>query len=190
MPACLVVYAVGLLLKSDLDQLNSLCGLNCNLWLEMRLLEERVEIGAPLGVVWNALADFGTVSNWVPTMRVSRLVGTQSTGVGTRRAMRHAWGFRFEEEVTQWHEGKGYAFDVLRAPFPMQQVKETWVVGELQDHTVVETQVHYGMGLGPIGALLDWSLVRFIVRREMRAGLDGLRRFCETRANGTSGDRG
>ncbi|MGD8356612.1 MAG: SRPBCC family protein [Lysobacterales bacterium] len=148
----------------------------------MRLLEERMEIAAPSHVVWEVLADFGTVSSWVPSMRVSRLVGTQATGVGTRRAMRHAWGFRFEEEVTQWHESKGYAFDVLKAPFPMQQVKETWVIGEQRHRTVVETQVRYGMGLGPVGALIDWALVRFVVRREMRAGLDGLRRFCEQRA--------
>jgi ligand-binding SRPBCC domain-containing protein len=149
----------------------------------MRLLEERVDIGAPPTRVWEVLADFGTVSDWVPSMRTSSLVGALTTGVGTRRAMRHAWGFRFEEEVTQWHEGKGYAFDVLKAPFPMQQVKETWVVGEQHDRTVVETQVRYGMGLGPVGALLDWALVRFVVRWEMRAGLKGLRQFCEAQVS-------
>ncbi len=148
----------------------------------MRILEERVEINAPLATVWDLLADFGAVAAWAPYMRASHLVGESRSGVGMRRAMRHAWGFRFEEIVTQWHEGRGFAFDVLRAPFPMADVKETWVVSAEDGATIVATQVRYGMFLGPVGSLLDWLLVRFIVRREMRAGLRGLRQSAEDAA--------
>jgi len=148
----------------------------------MRLLNQRVEIGAPLDLVWDLLADFGGVSDWAPYMRASWLIGDIASGVGTSRGMRHAWGFRFVESVTQWHEGKGYSFDVLKAPFPMKDVKETWVVGHEDGRTVVETQVRYGMHLGPLGTLLDWGLVRYIVLREMRAGLGGLKRHAEERA--------
>ena len=151
----------------------------------MRLLEERVEIRAPADLVWSVLADFGSVDTWAPYMRKSRLIGDQQTGVGMRRGMRHAWGFRFEEVVTQWHEGKGFAFDVLKAPFPMKNVKEVWVLGPEDGHTVVETQVRYGTYLGPLGSLVDWLLVRFVVRREMRAGLLGLRQHTE-KAAGTA----
>ena len=35
------------------------------------------------------------------------------------------------------------------------------------------------MNLGLLGRLLDWQLVRFIVRREMKAGLRGLSRLLE-----------
>jgi len=149
----------------------------------MRLLEERVEIKAPAHLVWNVLADFGGVSDWAPYMRRSGLIGEQHSGVGMRRGMRHAWGFRFEEVVTQWHDGKGFAFDVLKAPFPMKDVKEVWVLAPENSHTAVETQVRYGTHLGLLGALADWLLVRFVVRREMRAGLRGLKEFTEQAAN-------
>lgn len=145
----------------------------------MRLLEERIEIEAPDGVVWGLLADFGDVARWAPYMRKSNLIGLQSSGVGMRRGMRHAWGFRFEEVVTQWHEGKGFAFDVLKAPYPMKTVKEVWVLGSENGRTVVETQVRYDAYLGPVGVFLDWLLVRFVVRREMRAGLRGLKECAE-----------
>ena len=145
----------------------------------MRLLGERIEIEAPDEVVWGLLANFGDVANWAPFMRTSHLIGPQSSGVGTRRAMRHAWGFRFEEVVTQWHEGKGFAFDVLKAPYPMKSVKEVWVLGSENGRTVVETQVRYDVHLGRIGAAVDWLLVRFVVRREMRAGLRGLKECAE-----------
>jgi hypothetical protein len=71
---------------------------------------------------------------------------------------------------------------VLKAPFPMRDVKEVWVLAPENGHTAVETQVRYGTHLGPIGALVDWLLVRFVVRREMRAGLGGLKEYTERAA--------
>jgi len=145
----------------------------------MRALTERIEIDATQQAVWAVLADFSGVSDWAPYMKTSHLIGATKSGVGTRRGMRHAWGFQFEEAVTQWHDGKGYSFDVLKAPFPMRDVKETWVAGRENGYSTVVTRVHYGMKLGPIGTLIDWLLVRFVVRREMRAGLRGLKQHLE-----------
>jgi hypothetical protein len=44
----------------------------------------------------------------------------------------------------------------------------------------VTTRVQYEMKLGPLGLLLDWMLVRFVVKREMRAGLRGLKLYVES----------
>ena len=145
----------------------------------MRILSEQVVIEAPHADVWAVLADFGGVAAWAPYMRNSHLIGEQAVGVGTRRGMRHAWGFLFEEAVTGWVEGKGYSFDVFRAPYPMKNVKESWEAVPGSDVSTVITRVTYEMHLGPLGRLLDWALVRFIVRREMRAGLDGLKHHVE-----------
>ena len=145
----------------------------------MRSLTETVQINAPSGIVWEALADFGGVADWAPYMRQSHLIGEFETGIGTRRGMRHAWGFRFEELVTEWNEGDGYSFDVFRAPYPMKDVHESWVTGHDNGFSTVTTQVNYGMKLSFIGATLDWLLVRFVVRREMRAGLRGLKQYLE-----------
>ena len=148
----------------------------------MRLLKERVEILAPADQVWKVLAEFGDVAKWAPYMRKSNLVGELRSGIGMRRSMRHAWGFRFEEVVTQWHEDTGFAFDVLKAPFPMKDVKEVWALAAEDGHTSVETQVRYNTHLGLAGDLVDWLLVRFVVRREMRAGLRGLKQYAERQA--------
>lgn len=148
----------------------------------MRKLSESVKIAAPRALVWEALADFGDVAAWAPYMRISHLVGSQETGVGTRRAMQHELGFRFEELVTEWREGSGFTFDVLKAPWPMKDVKESWNCHGDNGFTTVNTQVTYGMRLGPLGAAADWLLVRLIVRREMRSGLRGLKEYVERRA--------
>jgi ligand-binding SRPBCC domain-containing protein len=140
----------------------------------MRKLEQRIETRAPQQAVWEVLADFGGVEKWAPGMRRSNLLGDQDSGVGTRRVMRHRWGFRIEELVTEWSEGEAYAFELLQAPFPMTNVYETWDLASEDGQTTIVTTVSYEMSLGVIGTLLDYFLVRFLVAREMRAGLRAL----------------
>ena len=148
----------------------------------MRILTDSVVIQAPIENVWAALADFGDVAAWAPYMRVSHLLGDQATGVGTRRAMQHELGFRFEERVTEWTEGEGIAFDVRKAPWPMTKVAESWRIEAVDNGVQVTTRVEYDMKLGPAGRLLDAALVRFIVLREMRSGVLGLKAHVEHRA--------
>lgn len=147
--------------------------------LAMRTLEESIKIKAPAATIWTALSDFGDVAAWAPYMRISHFVGDQESGVGTRRAMQHELGFRFEERVTAWFEGEGYDFDVLKAPWPMSRVRESWRMKKRDTHVEVATRVHYDMKLGLLGTLLDWLLVRFIVQREMRSGVRGLKEYVE-----------
>jgi hypothetical protein len=149
----------------------------------MRALTEKIGIKALPHVVWEVLEDFGGVSKWAPYMRRSSLVGNQQNGVGASRFMRHAWGFSFEETVTEWTDNHGFSFDVHRAPFPMKDVHETWVTGQNKGLSIVTTRVTYGMRLGFLGSLVDWVLVRFVVRREMRAGLLGLKKYVERKSN-------
>ena len=138
--------------------------------------------------VWTALADFGDVAAWAPYMRISHIVGSRETGVGTRRAMQHELGFRFEELVTSWTEGEGFEFDVLKAPWPMTEVSESWRLDGDGGSVRVTTTVRYAMKLGPLGALLDTLLVRFVVKREMRSGVRGLKEYLErTASNGGGG---
>lgn len=145
----------------------------------MRTLIQSTKIKARPETVWAALADFGDVAAWAPYMRVSHLLGKQASGVGTRRAMQHELGFRFEEEVTAWREGEGYDFDVHRAPWPMKNVKETWTMSVEGNGVLVTTRVDYEMAFGPMGTLLDALLVRFVVMREMRSGVRGLKAYVE-----------
>jgi len=145
----------------------------------MRQVKEAIDIGASVDVVWSILENFGSVAAWAPYMRDSALIGNQKTGIGTRRKLRHSWGFRLEEKVTGWEIGRGFAFDVIKAPYPMKGVRETWSIEHGNGLTTVASTVEYAMGLGWIGSVLDASLVQYIVRREMRSGLRGLKALAE-----------
>lgn len=147
----------------------------------MPRLEERIGILGGPEDVWNVLRDFRGVDKWAPYVRDSTLVGEREAGVGSRRMLRHAWGFRLEESVVGWSEGRGYAFEVVRVPYPMRNVREAWAVDASNPHVTVTTSVEYDMHLGPLGRFLDRLLVHHLIRREMRGGLRGLKRYVESR---------
>ena len=143
----------------------------------MHKLEQEIVAGVSPEAVWKVLEQFGSVDQWAPGMHSSSLSGEQTSGVGTRRVMRHRWGFRIEEEVTRWADGQGMSFVLTKAPFPMKNVHETWDIEEQNGVTRIVTTVTYEMGMGVLGVLLDQLLVRFVVKREIRNGLKALIAF-------------
>jgi hypothetical protein len=145
----------------------------------MRKLVDRIVIEVPKQAVWDVMADFGSTAPWAPGMRQSSLKGEKKTGVGTQRVLQHVWGFRIEEIVTEWVDGAGYSFELVKAPYPMRDVCETWVLRSDGDHALLTIAVSYGMRLGLMGGLLDDLLVKFLVAREIRRGMFGLKHFIE-----------
>ena len=141
----------------------------------MRKLEAKIGIKASKQAVWDVMADFGNAADWAPGMRRAGLWGKVKTGVGMHRIMQHKWGFIIEEVVTHWTEGAGYSFRLEKAPFPMCDACETWVLNDDGHDAVLNITVSYSMRLGFIGALLDAVLVRFVVAREMRLGICGIK---------------
>lgn len=145
----------------------------------MRKLEAKIGIKASKQAVWDVMADFGNAADWAPGMRRAGLWGNVKTGVGMHRIMQHKWGFIIEEVVTHWTEGAGYSFRLEKAPFPMCDASETWVLNDDGHDAVLNITVSYSMRLGFIGALLDAVLVRFVVAREMRLGICGIKHHVE-----------
>ena len=146
----------------------------------MRTLENRIQINASHAVVWGILGDFSGVATWAPPLRNSAPVGDVEAGAGAYRVMRHFWGFRLEETVVEWDEGNGFRFDVVKVPFPLRDVRESWHLADGEGQVQVTTRVEYDMYLGPLGAALDAAFVSRLVRREMKAGRHGLQRSAET----------
>ena len=145
----------------------------------MRKLEYRIVIETSKQNVWDVMADFGCAAPWAPGMRQSSLKGEKKTGVGTRRVLQHVWGFRIEEIITEWVDGSGYSFKLTKAPFPMRDVHETWILRSDDIQALLTITVSYGMRLGLVGVLLDTVLVRFLVAREIRLGICGLKHYVE-----------
>lgn len=146
-----------------------------------RTIENSAFIAQPPCRVWAVLADFGGVAKWAPRMKGSRITSENAYGVGTRRVMRHVWGFRIVETVTHWDEGSGFTFRLDRAPAPLRGVVESWCIEQEGAGTRVRTRVSYGTGWAVLGRWVDRWLVRFLVEREMASSLRSLCHFADYR---------
>lgn len=136
---------------------------------------ERVAIERRRDDVWEVLADFANVAEWAPFLTQSRVITEGDVGIGSRRLIRHRWGFRLYETVNEWEEGEHMAYAVRGAPYPIEGLRESWRIAGNGNGTVVTTRVGYRVRLGSAGALLDRIVIRPMMRRTMRHGLEALK---------------
>jgi hypothetical protein len=144
-----------------------------------RTKEEHIDVHATAKAAWETLSDFASVDLWAPGLWAAALLGEQRHGVGARRKLRHSLGFRIEEVVTEWNEGQGYGFDLVRAPFPMRDVQEKIWIEPNGAGVRIHSTVTYGMKLGFVGVWLDHGVVSPLVSRQMRRSLAGLKQLLE-----------
>ncbi len=81
--------------------------------------------------------------------------------------------------VTEWDEGSGLSFALVRAPFPMKNARENMHIEQRGSMVRIHSKVTYGMQLGLLGAWLDRLLVSRLVSRDMRNSLAGLKELLE-----------
>ena len=146
----------------------------------MSKLTRQVLIKASKERVWEILADFGTVSNWAPTISESHITTEATRGVGAERACEHAKMGHIEERIVAWDEGSSLSYDVISGlPFPMKSLNNVWSVSDADDGAVVTLTMDFRMGLGPLGAL-PALMARPMMRKEMGVSLAGLKHHVET----------
>lgn len=137
--------------------------------------------------VWEVLSDFGGISTSAPHLKGSRLLTEGEPDVGAMRHCDFAMGGRTTEEtVSRWVEGQGYSVDIKASgsPLPMKNASADFDISEKDGVTVLKGAMHYEMGMGPLGGLLEmisakrftpmWSdmLAGFKERAETGAEID------------------
>ena len=140
----------------------------------------QVRIDASKELVWDALADFGGVSKWAPTLTSSRSLTEANGGVGAERTCEHMKMGRLEERVTGWEDGRRLVYDVTKGlPFPMQSLTNDWSIGTSAGSTIVTLEQTFEVKLGLLGSLLV-PVIRKQMGKEMTVTLAGLKHHIET----------
>ena len=105
--------------------------------------EARVDL--PRDVVWRAFTDASTWNEWWPGVRSAGYGSEPPFGVGTIREA-DVGGFRMEETVLAWDEGRRFAYRIDRsnAPIAKAQLEAT----ELEDDGT-GTRVRWTLALEP-----------------------------------------
>jgi hypothetical protein len=143
---------------------------------------EQVRIARSAGDVWTVLSDFGNVADWAPFVVRSFRTTDGDLGVGSRRFLRHRWGFTLDEAVTRWEEDRCFSYRVFGAPYPLRELHEVWSISPNGRGVVLTTQMTYEVHLGALGRLVDRLVVRRLLRRAIRIGHRGLKEHIEGRA--------
>jgi uncharacterized protein YndB with AHSA1/START domain len=148
----------------------------------MQRLERELVIAAPRLMVWEALSEMKTVSEWNPSIDDVECLSDQISGLGARRrCFTHPTGW-MTESVTEWEEGTRVVFSVDDAP-PLKNGAAVFDLSDEMDATRVDARFDYEVKLGPLGPVID----RLIVHRQLlsawQRGLDGLREYTERQQN-------
>lgn len=117
--------------------------------------------------VWDVLKDFGSVSDWAPTVSESHYLTAQTDGVGTGRHC-HVVGFgNIQEHVTDWHKGKGFAYSVT-ALGPLAASSSSWWLTRIDDQTTkLEVVFSYDIRFGLFGKILH----KLVMRKKLEQSL-------------------
>ncbi len=119
-----------------------------------------VTINTPASVVWDALKEFGTVSDWAPTVSESHYITALTEGVGTGRHCKVVGFGDIEEYITDWHEGKGFAYSVS-ALGPFAKSNSSWWLTRIDDQTTkLEVVFSYNIRFGLFGKILHKLMMR------------------------------
>jgi carbon monoxide dehydrogenase subunit G len=149
----------------------------------MTTITREVWVDAPKDKVWTALADFGNISIFNPTVPNSYLTSEQTDGVGTtRHCDLNVAGASVEERIVQWQDGKMMQIEIYagkKTP-PFKTALASISVKEEKGGTRVRGTFDYKMNYGPIGALMDAALIKSQFGKAWGGIFAGLKHYIET----------
>lgn len=150
----------------------------------MTSLTREVRINAPKEKVWDALADFGNISVFNPTVPNSHSTNGLSSGEGaTRHCDIGTSGSSIEERVVEWKDGESMAIEIYegkKAP-PFKKAIATISIREVSPNvTIASGTIEYTMKYGPIGTLMDAMMVKPQFSKGWSGLFAGLKHHVET----------
>ena len=149
----------------------------------MTNITREVWIDAPKAQVWDALADFGNISIFNPTVPNSYLTSEQKQGVGTtRHCDLNVPGSSVEERIVQWQDGKMMQIEIYsgtKTP-PFKTALASISVQEENGGTRVRGTLDYTLKYGPIGWLMDAAMVKPQFGKAWGGIFAGLKHYIET----------
>ncbi len=140
----------------------------------MTTLTAQVTVDASADKVWPALADFGGIWRFNPSVAASRSLTEANGGVGAERHCDLTFaGASVEERIVEWNDGSDYAieiFDGEKMPPIKNVIARLGVRANAAGNTVVSGTMTYDTRLGAVGSLMD----RAVISRKFGKAFDGI----------------
>ncbi len=133
-------------------------------------------IAAPPEKVWEVLADYPNVYQWVPYIKHSRATTAHTSGIGAGRACQIPGFGETDERVIEWDEGRSFRYEIQSSGGPIKRASNRWTVRKEAGGSLVQVDFEGEMRYGPLGALMARIMVGPMMKRMIGQALDGLRR--------------
>jgi carbon monoxide dehydrogenase subunit G len=129
-------------------------------------VENEIEINAPAAEVWQRLTDHAGAGNWsIFTGAVLRAGQPDPNGMGCIREL-SAPGMRITEEVTEWDEGRHYAYQ-LRTGAPFRRHQGDIYISEDNGRTRVRWAIRFDSWIPFSNRIIAW-LLKMVFGRALR----------------------
>lgn len=148
----------------------------------MSRITGEIRIKADIKKVWEAIADLGGIQQYHPAVTKSYYLEGKREGVGAARHCDFKGGSGIDETVIDWREGKEFTLKLhngKKMP-PFKNAIGRQSVRADGDETIVGLTLEYDLKYGPIGALMDFMMVRGQFEKMVPAMLSGLKKHVES----------
>jgi hypothetical protein len=122
--------------------------------------------------IWDVLADFGALSDWVDGVAHSCLLHDVAGGVGTSRRVQTA-DATLVETITEFTAPSALAYDISGLPPRLRGVRNRWTLAGGRHATDVMVTSTFDVDAGPASGAAEWVVGRVMAKMsdEMLAGL-------------------
>ncbi len=149
----------------------------------MSTITREVLIDASPQKVWAALADFGNIYLFNPNVPQSYLTSEQTAGVGTTRHCDfNMMGASVEERIVEWQENKSMKVDIYAwKNLPgIKKMTAALKLDEVNGRTRLQGTMEYTLKYGPLGKIMDASMMKPRNTKAWEGLLAGIKRHLET----------
>lgn len=148
----------------------------------MAKIYHEIRINAPKETVWKALADFGGIHKFSPTVPTSHSTSANNEGLGATRHCDLAPMGSVEERIVEWKAGESLTVEIYdgeKMP-PIKNALGMLSVREDSDGTIASMQMEYETKMGVIGAAMNVVMIKGQFDKAVKGILQGLKHHTET----------
>ncbi len=136
-------------------------------------------ISAPKEKIWNILADLEALERYDPTVKTSKLISTEKSGLGARRVTMRDGKNWFEEKITISQPNEALTYQLTDCSFPINGLKHSYSFEQVGNQTKVKQVMEYTVKFGLLGRLLDVLMIRKQTNAGIKKFFAGLKEYAE-----------
>ena len=149
----------------------------------MKTVNQEIYINAPKSQVWDVIADLGGIVNFNPFVTDSYYVTDAKQGIGAGRICELGPDSTVNETAIAWNEGESFTLDVQftkgQKP-PVNSFHGSVSVREHGSGTVAAMTIEYAPKFGPLGKIMDVTVLRSQFNKLLSSVLKGMKHHIET----------